>query len=102
MWPMFSEKYKEQSVPYAVAKTLPLMPKNPQSQAEKLIRATLFEPNGGPAMKVFEGRTAQEVAWQITDWNYLSEPGHIMYIGLELQKAEESIRKGKSYNQDPA
>ncbi len=102
VWPMFSEKYKEQSVPYAVAKTLPLMPKNPQSQAEKLIRATLFEPNGGPAMKVFEGRTAQEVAWQITDWNYLSEPGHIMYIGLELQKAEESIRKGKSYNQDPA
>lgn len=102
VWPMFSEKYKEQSVPYAVAKTLPLMPKNSQSKTGKLIRATLFEPDGGPAMKVFEGRTAQEVAWQITDWNYLSEPGHMMYVGLELQKAEESIRKGKSYNQDPA
>lgn len=102
VWPMFAEKYTEQSVPYAVAKTLPLMPKNSRSEAGKLIRATLFEPNGGPAMKVFEGRTAQEVAWQITDWNYLSEPGHMMYVGLELQKAEESIRKGKSYNQDPA
>jgi len=102
VWPMLAEKYKEQSVPYAVAKTLLTMPKNSQSQAGKLIRATLFEPDGGPAMKVFEGRTAQEVAWQITDWNYLSEPGHMMYVGLELQKAEESIRKGKSYNQDPA
>ena len=68
----------------------------------KLIRATIFEPDGGPAMKVFEGRTAQEVGFQVTDWNYLSDPGHIMYIGHELQKAEESIRIGRRYNQDPA
>ena len=97
-WPMFAERYKNEAVPYAVAKTLPSMPKN----SGKLIRATLFEPDGGPALKTFEGRTAQEVAWQITDWNYILEPGHMMYIGLELQKAEETIRKGEKYNQDPA
>ena len=53
-------------------------------------------------IKVFEGRTAQEVAWQITDWDYLVKPGHVMYIGMELQKAEEAIAKGKKYYQDPA
>ncbi len=96
VWPMFMDRYKTQSVPYAVAKTLPSVPKG------KLIRATLFEPDGGPAMKVFEGRTAQEVAWQITDWNFLTDAGHLMYIGLELQKAEQSIKSGTSYTQDPA
>jgi thymidylate synthase len=98
VWPAFQQKYKTESVPYAVAKTLPTMPK----KSGKLIRATIFEPDGGPAMKVFEGRTGQEVAWQITDWNYLTDAGHLMYIGLELQKAEESIRQGTPYNQDPA
>ncbi|MBI5151037.1 MAG: hypothetical protein HZA34_00495 [Candidatus Pacebacteria bacterium] len=98
VWPMFSQRYETQSIPYAVAKTLPTMPK----KHGKLIRATLFEPDGGPAIKIFEGRTAQEVAWQITDWNYMLEPGHMMYVGLELQKAEESIRKGLEYTQDPA
>ncbi len=98
VWPAFVEKYKTQSVPYAVAKTLPTLPKS----NGRLIRATIFEPDGGPAMKVFEGRTAQEVAWQLTDWNYLTDPGHLMYVGLELQKAEQAIREGTLYNQDPA
>jgi len=98
VWPAFAQKYKTQSIPYAVAKTLPTMPKN----TGRLIRATLFEPDSGPAIKIFEGRTAQEVAWQITDWDYILEPGHMMYIGLELQKAEEAIRAGRSYTQDPA
>lgn len=98
VWPAFAARYKTQSVPYAVAKTLPQLP----STRHQLIRATLFEPNGGPAMKMFEGRTAQEVAWQMTDWNYLLESGHLMYVGLELQKAEEAIRQGKAYTQDPA
>lgn len=98
VWPMFAKRYETQSIPYAVAKTLPTMPK----KHGRLIRATLFEPDGGPAIKIFEGRTAQEVAWQITDWNYMLEPGHMVYVGLELQKAEESIRKGTPYTQDPA
>lgn len=97
-WPMFSKKYEHESVPYAVSKTLSTLKKG----TGKLIRATLFEPDGGPAIKVFEGRTAQEVAWQITDWNYVTDPGHLMYVGLELQKAEQAIRENLPYTQDPA
>ncbi len=100
-FPIFIKKYETESVPYAVSKTLPTMPKFAKGKG-KLIRATIFEPDGGPAMKVFEGRTAQEVAWQITDWNYITDPGHLMYVGLELQKAEQSIKEKKRYNQDPA
>jgi dihydropteroate synthase len=51
---------------------------------------------------MFEGRTAQEVAWQITDWNYVKIPGHAMYVGTELQRAEEAIARGEEYSQDPA
>jgi thymidylate synthase len=95
---MWSEKYASEPVPLAVQKMLGKMPKN----QDKLIRATLFEPDGGPAMKCFEGRTAQEVAWQITDWKYVTDPGHLLYVGLELQKAEESIKHKTIYTQDPA
>jgi thymidylate synthase len=94
----WQKRYEKESVPLAVQQMLRRMPKN-QTQ---LIRATLYEPDGGPAIKVFEGRVAQEVAWQITDWKYLTDPGHLMYVGLELQKAEESIKHDNKYTQDPA
>ena len=45
---------------------------------------------------------AQEVAYQMTDWGYLKLPAHAMYIGQELQRAEEAIMAGKRYHQDPA
>jgi thymidylate synthase len=98
VWEGYKKRYEHESVAYAVAKTLEKMP----SPVKKLIRVTIFEPDGGVPVKMFEGRTAQEVAWQVTDWGYLAIPGHIMYIGLELQKAEEAIRSGTGYNQDPA
>lgn len=101
VWEGFSKRYEDRAVPYAVAKTLLKMPKRGRN-AGKLIRATLFAPDGGAPVKVFEGRTAQEVAWQITDGKFLTDPGHLMYIGLELQKAEHSIVHGGGYNQDPA
>lgn len=101
VWPAFSKKYETEAVPYAIAKTLLRFP-NRGENPQKLIRATLFAPDGGGAVKMFEGRTAQEVAWQMTDWDYIREPGHMMYIGLELQKAEEAIVRGESYTQDPA
>ncbi|EKD80568.1 MAG: hypothetical protein ACD_40C00054G0001, partial [uncultured bacterium] len=82
----------------AVTVELKRMPK----EAVKLIRATLYEPGGGPALKMFEGRTAQEVAWQITDWGYVKDPGHAMYVGTELQRAEEAIARDEKYSQDPA
>jgi thymidylate synthase len=94
----WSKRYDKEALPMAVQKTLAKM----KGKEDKLIRATIFEPNGGPAMKVFEGRTAQEVVWQVSDWKYLSDIGHSMYVAMELQKAEDSIRRGTKYTQDPA
>ncbi len=101
VWADFSSRYENEAVPYAVSQTLKRIPKRGRN-AGKLIRATMFAPDGGAPIKIFEGRTSQEVAWQITDWGYLRDPGHIMYIGIELQKAEEAIVRGGGYSQDPA
>jgi dihydropteroate synthase len=98
VWEGWKTRYENQAVPMAVMVELKRMPK----VAVKLIRCTIFEPGGGPALKMFEGRTAQEVAWQITDWNYVKIPGHAMYVGTELQRAEEAIARGEEYSQDPA
>jgi thymidylate synthase len=97
----FEKRYEGKSVPLAVAKSLKRLPKRGRN-AGRLIRATLYAPDGGAALKIFEGRTAQEVSWQMTDWKYLCDPGHVMYIGLELQRAEEAIVRGGGYTQDPA
>lgn len=120
IFPTWVERYETTAVPMAIERMLRKMgtmqgargnaqgvDKNTGTsdlgpRTTKLIRATIFAPNGGPAIKVFEGRTAQEVAWQITDWKYLTDPGHLMYVGLELQKAEEAIKHNTPYEQDPA
>ena len=68
----------------------------------RMIRATLFSPDGGKVVKIFEGRTAQETAWQITDAGYLTQAAHSMYVGMELQRAEASIINDTKYSQDPA
>lgn len=98
VWDLWKTRYEKQAVPMAVTVELKRMPKDIQ----KLIRCTIYEPAGGPSLKVFEGRTAQEVAWQITDWGYVKDPGHAMYVGTELQRAEEAIARGEAYSQDPA
>lgn len=98
IFPYWSKRYETEPLPLAIQQMLRKMPKN----QDALIRATLFEPDGGPAIKSFEGRTAQEVAWQITDWKFITDPGHLMYVGLELQKAEEAIKHQTKYFQDPA
>lgn len=90
MWPI--------GTPIAVQNELKRLPK----VVKRLIRCSLYEPNGGPMLKVFEGRTAQEVAWQVTDWEYIKKPDHAMYIGTELQRAEEAIVNNADYSQDPA
>jgi len=69
---------------------------------DRMIRATLFSPDGGKVVKIFEGRTAQETAWQITDAGYLTQAAHSMYVGMELQRAEASIINDTNYSQDPA
>ncbi len=104
VYPYWSKRYETEPIPMAVERMMRIVDKSEgQTKGPKrLIRATLFEPNGGPAIKLFEGKTAQEVAWQITDWKYLTDAGHLMYVGLELQKAEETIKNGANYVQDPA
>lgn len=100
-FPLWQKRYKTESVPYAVVQMLKHLPDKGKGTG-KLIRATLLAPDGGIPLKIFEGRTAQEVAWQITDWGYLRDPSHAMYIGQELQKAEECIIRNEVYSQDPA
>jgi thymidylate synthase len=85
-------------VPMAIVHELKLLPKG----NTKLLRATLYEPNGGPSVKEFVGRTPHEVLWQISDWAYVKDPEHAMYVGIELQKAYDCLVTGKQYHQDPA
>ncbi len=68
------------------------------------IVAKLYAPDGGLLLKEFRGKTAMEVYMQMTDWEYLVMPSHLIYIGTELQRAEYAIREGKvlSFSQDPA
>lgn len=88
-------------VPFAVEKGLQRLARSGR-KSRKLIRATLHAPDGGAPLKMFEGRTAQEVAYQIADWGYLSDPAHALYVGMELQRAEEALVRGGRYHQDPA
>jgi len=41
---------------------------------------------------------------QMTDWDYLVMPSHLIYIGTELQRAEYAIKTGRveKFSQDPA
>jgi len=69
---------------------------------EGKITAKLYAPDGGLLLKQWDGQTAYEIYNQITDWEYLSLPSHAIYIGSELQRAEEALFRGEEYNQDPA
>lgn len=98
VWGGWSERYKTQPLGIAIQRELKRMPPTPK----QLIRVTMADPDGGASLKFIEGRTAQEVAWQITDWEYVKIPAHAMYVGTELQRAEEAIARGETYSQDPA
>lgn len=98
VWVGWSQRYKTESLGIAIQRELKRMPPKPK----QLIRVTLADPDGGASLKFIEGRTAQEVAWQITDWEYVKIPAHAMYVGTELQRAEEAIARGETYSQDPA
>jgi thymidylate synthase len=69
---------------------------------EKLIKVTLFEPDGGPAIKEWTSKKASELVWKINDWDYISMPDHAMYIGTEIQRAEYCLKNNIKYHQDPA
>lgn len=71
-------------------------------EVNKEIKLTLFAPGGGLALRTWEGDSAFEIYTQITDWDYLVMPSHLIYIGTELQRAEDCLIAGAPYHQDPA
>ncbi len=85
-------------VPMAVRHELKMRPK----QCRKLLKASLFAPDGGGLLKEVVGRTPHEVMWLLTDWQYLRDPAHAMYVGIELEKAFKAMIAGEQYHQDPA
>ena len=52
--------------------------------------------------KIFEGNTAKEIGILITEKNnnLISKLDHALYLGRELQKAEECLLKNYEYIQD--
>tara|TARA_Y100001968_G_scaffold104962_1_gene94846 strand:- start:472 stop:873 length:402 start_codon:yes stop_codon:yes gene_type:complete len=59
----------------------------------------------GPSQpsKIFRGKSAKEVGIQISEGNGpfpLSRLDHAIYIGRELQRAEQCLRNGEKYIQD--
>ena len=52
--------------------------------------------------KIFEGNTAKEIGIIITEKNknLISKYDHALYLGRELQKAEECLLKNSDYIQD--
>ena len=52
---------------------------------------------------VFRGRTAKQVGIQLTEGDGphpISRLDHALYLGRELQKAEQCLKDGRSYIQD--
>ena len=52
--------------------------------------------------KIFEGNTAKEIGILITEknTNLISKFDHALYLGREIQKAEECLLKDQEYIQD--
>ena len=87
----------------AVGRPTKYVQKPPASVAYEIV-AKLYAPNGGLLLKEWRGNTAMEVYMQMTDWDYLVMPSHLIYIGTELQRAEYAIKTGRveKFSQDPA
>ena len=54
-------------------------------------------------INIFKGKTAKEVGIQLTEGNApfpISKLDHALYLGRELQKAEDCLINGKPYIQD--
>tara|TARA_B100001250_G_scaffold405762_1_gene423742 strand:- start:671 stop:1072 length:402 start_codon:yes stop_codon:yes gene_type:complete len=59
--------------------------------------------NPNQPSKVFRGKSAKEVGIQISEGNNpfpISRLDHAIYIGRELQRAEQCLRTGEQYIQD--
>lgn len=66
----------------------------------KLILAKLFTPDMAAELVMFHGRTAEEVAYRIGDWELIPMTSHAEVIGIELSKAQIALELGIEYRQD--
>ena len=55
----------------------------------------------GAILGEYRGNTAREVSLKISQLNLVSQIGHALDLGHELQKAEHALKLGLTYVQDP-
>ncbi|MBI4137493.1 hypothetical protein HY469_05530, partial [Candidatus Roizmanbacteria bacterium] len=65
------------------------------------ISVKLYSPDGGLLLKEWRDKRAKTLVWKMTDHEYFSMPAHMLYVGTELQRAQQAIEEGKVYSQDP-
>lgn len=70
------------------------------SVSDEKIVVTLINPEKGQELEKFEGKTAQELSRKISKFGSLINFYHALYIGAELQKAEDALKNKVSYVQD--
>lgn len=75
--------------------------KSPFKPGSGEIVLNLYAPKGGLLLKSWKGQTAMQVYLQLTDWDFLVMPSHLIYVGTELQRAEYALKNGFDYSQDP-
>ncbi|MEW5759233.1 MAG: DUF4346 domain-containing protein [Candidatus Thermoplasmatota archaeon] len=54
----------------------------------------------GRLNKIIVGKNAEEICHTLARENIVSRIEHACYLGRELMKAEEALRKGERYEQD--
>lgn len=69
-------------------------------RANGLILAKLYTPDMSTELVMFHGRTAEDVAYQIGDWELIVQTAHAEVIGIELAKAEIALKQGLEFRQD--
>ena len=55
----------------------------------------------GTLLGEYRGKTAKDISLKISQLHLISQIGHALDIGHELQKAEHAMKLGISYTQDP-
>lgn len=55
----------------------------------------------GAVLGEYRGRTAKDISLKIGQLNLISQTGHALDVGHELQKAEHALKLGLPYVQDP-
>ncbi|MDP2671136.1 MAG: thymidylate synthase [bacterium] len=69
-------------------------------RVNSLITAKLYTADMSTQLAMFHGKTAEEVAYQIGDWELITMTSHAEIVGIELGKAEIALKAGLEYRQD--